>query len=112
MIRIFAMLSVVTFFFFVLLGLAGLIQSKIPASPGFSMKGFASSLSTEFFLDMMGMELPYINKGERPSSFSQKNVSWFVFKFLTDVNPHDPKSLMAREVPGMNKEQMIVLGET
>lgn len=42
-------------------------------------------------------------------TFSQHNVFHFAFRLLTDINPSDPKSLIASELPGMEKAKTTVL---
>ncbi|GIP39573.1 stage II sporulation protein P [Paenibacillus sp. J31TS4] len=95
-------LSVSTLLFFVLLGAAGYAQSYLRTSPVSSMKGLAASVSQEFFLDMMKLEIPHLkNETSSSSTFSQANMFSFVFRLLTNVNPNDPKTLIAHEVPGL-----------
>lgn len=73
------------------------------------MKGLASSLSSRFFISMVGMELPHMVPEKEMSSFSGKQMTNFVVQLLTDVNPSDPKSLVAREVPGLGADSPIPL---
>ncbi|CAG7634720.1 stage II sporulation protein P [Paenibacillus allorhizosphaerae] len=96
--------------FFILLGLLGYIQSKVTSTtPSSSMKGLASSVSSRFFMDMMGMEVPHLNTDRKAFTFSQSNVSGFLFSLLTDLNPKDPRTLIAREVPGMAQDRAVLL---
>ncbi|SET66841.1 stage II sporulation protein P [Paenibacillus sp. NFR01] len=87
--------------FFMLLGAGGIAGQKLNSSPAPSMKGLAASLSSGFFMELLGMELPHLPKGEQPSSFSGQKVTSFVFRLLTSVDPGDPKTLLSREVPGL-----------
>jgi stage II sporulation protein P len=73
------------------------------------MKGLAAAVTSGFFNDMIGMELPHYQKEAQRSTFSQRNVFSFVFRMLTDLNPNDPKTLLAREVPGLETEKTVVL---
>ncbi|GIP35864.1 stage II sporulation protein P [Paenibacillus sp. J2TS4] len=95
-------LSLSTLLFFVFLGLGGYAQSYLRNSPISSMKGLAAQVSNDFFIDMIGLEIPQLNR-ERESTFSGENVFGFVFRLITDINPKDPKTLLAREVPGLGK---------
>lgn len=97
--------------FFMLLGAGGLAGQKLNSSPIPSMKGLAASLSSGFFMDLLGMEVPHFPQGEEPSSFSGEKVTSFVFQLLTSVNPSDPKSLLSREVPGMAADDPFLLRE-
>lgn len=107
--RTFMLLAVGSLLFFVLLGLGGMAEQKINSSPVSSMKGFAGSLSSRFFIDMLGMEMPHLNKEKGTSTFSGENMTTFVFQMLTSVNPRDPKSLLAREMPGMGADDPVLL---
>jgi stage II sporulation protein P len=74
-----------------------------------TMKGIAVSISSQFFLDMMAMEVPYLTDAHTDSTFSQKNALSFAMHLLTNINPKDPKSLLAGEVPGMRSESTTLL---
>lgn len=104
----FVILSFLSLFMFVLLGVAGMLQSKLWTSPVSSMKGLAASVSSQFFADMIGMEIPDFQRRGESFTFSQKNVSSFMFQFLTNINPQDPKSLLAKEVPGMEDDTILL----
>lgn len=106
----FLLLSALSAVFFILLGAFGIAEKHMNTSPVSSMKGLASSLSSRFFIDMVGMELPHSSaKDDAPPAISGKQVTNFVFQLLTDVNPSDPKSLVAREVPGLGANNPILL---
>lgn len=110
--RMFVMLSAGTFAFFVLIGFVGYAQSQLNPSPVSSMKGLAASVSNEFFLDMLGLEVPHLVEQKSTSTFSQRNVFGFVFRMLTDINPRDPKTLISREVPGLGHDNSVLLRKT
>lgn len=95
--------------FFILLGLGGMAEQRLNSSPVSSMKGLAASLSSHFFIDMIGMEMPHMAASKEDSSFSGEKMSTFVFQLLTSVNPRDPKSLLAGELPGMRANQPVQL---
>ncbi|MCJ8011451.1 stage II sporulation protein P [Paenibacillus sp. KQZ6P-2] len=107
--RTFLLLTLGSFIFFVLLGLGGMAEHKLNSSPVSSMKGFAASLSSKFFMDMLGMELPHLDKEKGASTFSGEKMTTFVFQMLTSVNPRDPKSLIAKEMPGMGANDPVLL---
>ncbi|MNO86137.1 Stage II sporulation protein P (SpoIIP) [compost metagenome] len=95
--------------FFMLLGAGGLAGQKLNSSPIPSMKGLAASLSSGFFMELLGMEVPHLPQGKEPSAFSGEKVTSFVFQLLTSVNPSDPKSLVSREVPGLAADDPFLL---
>lgn len=97
--------------FFMLLGAGGLAGQKLNTSPVPSMKGLAASLSSGFFMELLGMEVPHLPKGDEPSAFSGPKVTSFVFRMLTSVDPGNPKSLLSREVPGLAADDPFLLRE-
>lgn len=101
--KMYLVLTACTFLIFMMVGAIGYGQHRMKLSPVSSMKGLAASVSNSFFLDMLGLEVPHLSE-TRPhtvSTFSQDNVLGFVFRLVTDINPRDPKTLLAREVPGL-----------
>ncbi|MDP4097020.1 stage II sporulation protein P [Paenibacillus sp. P96] len=115
MIRVMAMghtlvvLVIGTALFFVALGLGGIVENRLQSSPVSSMKGFAAAVSSSFFADMLGMEIPHLDADKRVSAFSAEQMTTFAFQLLTGVNPQDPKSLVAREIPGMAAGNPVLL---
>ncbi|WP_019422538.1 stage II sporulation protein P [Paenibacillus sp. OSY-SE] len=107
--RTFVLLSIGSAVFFIVLGLGGLVEQKLESSPLSSMKGVAAQLSTRFFVDMMAMEMPKLPKGEGEASLSRNQVAQFLVQLATNVNPFDPKSLLAGEVPGLDRDAAIPL---
>lgn len=107
--RTLLLLMMISALFFAVLGLGGLAEKKLNNSPVSSMKGFAGSVSSRFFVDMLGMEMPHLTRKEQNTAISGENLTSFVFQLLTNVNPQDPKSLIAREMPGMGANQPVLL---
>ncbi|WP_145045733.1 stage II sporulation protein P [Paenibacillus xylanexedens] len=107
--RTLLLLMIISILFFIVLGLGGMAEKQLNNSPVSSMKGFASTVSSRFFVDMLGMEVPHLTQKEQTSAFSGENLTTFVFQLLTNVNPQDPKSLIAREMPGMGSNQPVLL---
>ncbi|MFC3802869.1 stage II sporulation protein P [Cohnella sp. GCM10012308] len=106
--RAFLLLSFCSMVMFVLLGLGGILQIKLAASPAQSMKGFAASVSDTFFSSMLGLELPQMDKKGGGSRMDGERIAAFLLRFLTDVNPGDPKSLLAAEMPGAGGDEPIL----
>lgn len=107
--RTLALLAAGSLLFFVLLGAGGMAGQKLGASPAPSIKGMAASLSSAFFTELLGMEVPHLPKPDGESPFSGAKITSFVFQLLTSVDPHDPKSLLSREVPGMAADNPVLL---
>jgi stage II sporulation protein P len=106
--RAYFVLSVCSMVLFVLLGLGGMAQKSLISSPVQSMKGFAASVSGQFFKSLLGMELPRMDSGEG-SPFHASRMAAFLLRFMTDLNADDPKSLLALEMPGMDKDHSVLL---
>lgn len=102
-------LLLVTFLFFVGTGAIGYMQAKLNTSPVSSMRGMAASVSSAFFMDMLSMEVPHLKKDNQETAMSRQNVLGFVFRFLTDINLSDPKTLLAREVPGLGRDNAVLI---
>ncbi|MBB3108957.1 stage II sporulation protein P [Paenibacillus phyllosphaerae] len=112
--RMFMLLSLGSMVMVLVIGVGAIIQQKSSSSPVSSMKGFAASVSEGTFNDILAMEMPGADDGSTSSSISTKQMSAFLVQVLTDINPNDPKSLLAREYPGMNAESAVLIrpGET
>lgn len=95
--------------FFMLLGAGGLAGQQLNSSPAPSMRGLAASLSSGFFMELLGMEVPHLPERQEPSAFSGEKVTSFVFRFLTSIDPGDPKSLLSREMPGLAADDPFLL---
>lgn len=100
--RTFIFLSISSAMFFIVLGLGGMIEHKFGSSPLSSMKRIAIQLSTRFFVNMMAMEVPHLPQGKEAVTLTSEQVVKFFVWLITNVNPLDPKTLLAGEVPGMN----------
>lgn len=108
-VRAYFILSLCSMAVFIVLGLAGILQRSYAVSPVQSMKGFAASLSGQFFESLLGMELPHMQTDPDSSPFQTGKMAVFLFRFLTDLNPNDPKSLLALEMPGMSPDRSVLL---
>ncbi|WP_442603670.1 stage II sporulation protein P [Paenibacillus sp. KN14-4R] len=109
LVKIFVISTMTTLAIFLLIGIGGIIQSKATNSPVSTVKGLMASVSNQFIVDILGMEVPHLQKDAMRFTFSQKNVFQFMFRFLTNIDPQDKKSLMAREMPGMSIGNTTVL---
>jgi stage II sporulation protein P len=101
--------SVSTLLVIVIVSLSSVLQSKSGGSSVSSFKGLAANVSNQFFVDMLGMEVPGLKQESTDFTFSGKNILYFMVRFLTDLNPADPQSILAHEIPGMNAGRTTVL---
>lgn len=109
MARLFVVMTSATLMFFVGAFLVGFAQSQAGAKPAASMKDLAAQVSDEFFLELIGLEVPHFHNDDAPSALTQKSVFGFLFRLLTDINPGDPKTLLARELPGLGDDDAVLL---
>ncbi|MCL6458349.1 MAG: stage II sporulation protein P [Gorillibacterium sp.] len=109
MTKTFGALSLYTLLLFILLGLAGYANAKFDRVPLSPMKGWAASISNDFFIDAMGLEIPHLQKNPQASVFSEANIFGFAFRLLTDINLSDPRTFLAREVPGLASDKTVLL---
>lgn len=107
--RALLLLILVSALFFVLLGLSGMAERRLNTSPVSSMQGFAGSISSGIFMDVLGMEIPHLAQGKQQSTLTSEQVTSFVFELLTGVDPLNPKSLIASQVPGMASNKPVLL---
>jgi stage II sporulation protein P len=106
--RTFAALSVCSMLFFVAAGLAGMAHKQSSSSDMSSLTGFAAAISSAFFSNMLGMEMPAFEPDPDGAVTGSDTASFFV-RLLTDINLSDPKSLMAGEMPGMGDDSAFLL---
>ncbi|GIO14829.1 hypothetical protein J19TS2_43840 [Cohnella xylanilytica] len=102
-------LSLCSMLVFLLLGLGGMLQNSLASSPVQSMRGFAASVSGTFFASLLGMELPHMEKQVEKSPFSAERMAAFLVRFLTDLNPDDPKSLLELGMPSVGRDSAVLL---
>lgn len=106
--RAFSFLSLSSMIFFIVLGAAGILHQQSTSSPIHSMKGFSAAVSSGFFGDMMEMEMPSFKSGLESDSFTNKEISTFLMRTLTSINPDDPSGLLSAELPGMHNDSFLI----
>jgi len=101
--------SISTLLVIVIVSLSSMLQSKSDTPSINSFKGLAAAVSNQFFVDMLGMEVPGLKQGSMNFTFSGKNILYFMVRFLTDLNPENPQSALTHEIPGLSSGQTTVL---
>ncbi|GLX69193.1 stage II sporulation protein P [Paenibacillus glycanilyticus] len=107
--KTFMVLAISSMLFFVAIGLAGMAHQHSLSAPVSSMAGFASSVSSGFFGDMLEMEMPQFHSSKSGEELSGTQISSFLLRLMTNVNPGDPRSLVAGEIPGMNADSSFLI---
>lgn len=107
--KAFIALSLCSMVLFILLGLGGMLQKTFPVSPAESMRGLAASLPRHMFQSLLSMELPNMKTQADGSPLQADKMAAFLLRFVTGINPGDPKSLIAQEMPGMDRDHSVLL---
>ncbi|WP_219836275.1 stage II sporulation protein P [Paenibacillus sp. R14(2021)] len=107
--RTFALLSLGSMVLVLVVGIGVIVQQKASTSPMSTMKGFAASVSGGLFSDMLAMEMPGTAKADTKSSITGRQISSFLIRLLTDINPDDPKSLLASQYAGLYSDTFTLI---
>lgn len=98
--RIFAAYVGIALLLFALAAATALWQTHASVTPKTAMKRMAATVSPQFFIDMIGLESAALKRpGE--TTFSGGKVGGYLAEMLLHVNPVEPKSLLASEMPGL-----------
>ena len=104
-VRLFGVLCLFTLLIFVLVGTALFIYERVSGDSAAVVKGLAPAVSSELFADMIVMELSgFTVEHDKAHMLSSGHVLSYMAQLLTNVNPRDPKSLIAGEIPGIRDE--------
>ena len=104
--RTFALLSVFTFAAFVSAGLTAMALGSSTAD--WPAGGAASALPDGVLAQAAGMELPSFG-AEREGRIDGRKALSFLFRFATGINPHQPRSLLVSELPGLENGRAVLL---
>lgn len=108
MTKMYVALSFLTLVIFMLISTGSMIFSQFFASPYPSMKGVASTVSNRLFVDMLAMEVPMLRNEQKSSTLDAAQVAPFLFRYFTQMDPADPKSLIAVEIPGISEQTTLL----
>jgi stage II sporulation protein P len=108
--RVLATLSLFSAALFAALGLGGMLQNRWAASPSQTMKGLAASVPSSYFAAMLGLELPGMEPAQRADApLDGARMTSFLMRFVAGLDPDDPAGLLARELPGADRERAVLL---
>lgn len=107
--KAFIVLSLCSMILFILLGVGGMLQKTLSAYPVQSMRGLAASLPGQVFQSLLSMELPNMETEGDGAVLQADKTAAFLLRFVTGINPGDPKSLIAQEMPGMDRDHSVLL---
>lgn len=104
--RTFSSLIVCTLFFFIVISMGSYINTRSGIAPSSSMKALASSLPTNVFAAMVGMEVPHGENDKTLLTFSQQNIFTSLFRLATGFHWSDPKTWLASEMTGLSSREL------
>ncbi|MGZ9584982.1 stage II sporulation protein P [Paenibacillus marinisediminis] len=108
--RTFLWMTVATAVFIIVISIGGIVGQQLQTSPASAMKGLASHLSAQWFVQLLALELPTMNvEGGEEISITKRDVANMLFRLVTNVNPLDPKTLLAGELPGAASDSSVLL---
>jgi len=73
---------------------------KLDESPIRGLDAAAAQLPSRFFADMLSLEITNMSAIRGETSFSGKNVTSFLTRLTTGIDPADPRTLTAQILPG------------
>jgi stage II sporulation protein P len=110
--RMFVMLACLTLCILLISGIGLVLQNQWSKQPVLSMKGLAPSMSSQFFADMLRMEIPGLADNQSEAyTFSNGNVFGFLVQLFTNVNLKDTRTYIAAEIPGIREDIVPLKGQ-
>lgn len=73
---------------------------KLDPPPIRGLDSAAASLPSPFYADLLSMEVAGLHSERERSSFSARNVTSFLTRLTTGIDPGDPRTLAAQLLPG------------
>lgn len=108
--KTFLWMTVVTGVFMTVIGIGGIVGQQFPTSPVSTLKGIASQLSAQWFVQMLAIEVPTMTtKDGEEATLSKRDIASLFVRLTANVNPLDPKSMIAGELPGAAGERSVQL---
>lgn len=77
---------------------------KLDAPPIQGLPAAAAALPSEFYADLIRLEISRMEKTPESHSFSARNVTFFLTRLTTGVHPEDPRTIAAQLLPGGHGE--------
>lgn len=105
---IFILLSAGSFTLFVVIGFTVWLFSEWSVSPDTTMKGITAEVPDEMLVELLAMEVASFHREAEQASLSSRNISQMLFTSLTGINPFDPRSMLAYEITGLNREKTVL----
>ncbi len=107
LIKIYLTVTLLTVVLFVLTAFSGVFQDMMESERQPPLHNLVSALSIDWLKAALSNELP--GASVRNQHFSWERTVRFLFEWSTHLNPFEPKSLLAAGVPGMERQQAVLL---
>ena len=107
--RSFLYMALASAVFFIVISLGGLAGQHLMSSPTSSMQGFVSQMSAQWFVQMLSLELPKMEPSEGELALSKRDAAEMLVRLVANVNPYDPKTVLAGELPGASRDSSVLL---
>ncbi len=107
LIKIYFVVTLLTAILFVLTAFSGVFQDTIQSNRQPPLHHVVTALSSDWLMAALSNELP--STFVREQHFSLERTVRFLFEWSTHLNPFEPKSLLAAGVPGMERQQAVLL---
>jgi stage II sporulation protein P len=104
-----AVLSAAMMVVYVLAGAGSYFQSRHVHSPPQTMRGLTAAFPSQLFVDMLALEAGPVSSGRPAMDLSPRGIVNGLFRFVTNVNPADPRTLLASELPGVEADRVVPL---
>lgn len=98
---IYIILAMCTLSVFIVLGAAGLAQSKLGAISPYAMRHMAEGMSTPVLKSMLAMEVPHLRQHTVLAPSSPSNAFHALLQFVVPIERTEPWTIIASEVPGL-----------
>lgn len=108
-VRWLAMLSAAMLAVYVVAGVGSYLQSRHVHPPSQTMRGLAAAFPSQLFVDMLALEAGPISASRPAMDVSPRSIAHVLFRFVTNVNPADPRTLLVSELPGLEADRLAPL---
>ncbi|TVX94332.1 stage II sporulation protein P [Paenibacillus agilis] len=107
--RMFMLMAVASAAFFIVIGIGVIAEQKAQSTPLAGMKGIAAQMPTQLFMNAIAMEMSGVPASAQQLQWDSKDAARLLVRLMTNMNPLDPKTLLAGELPRANREQTVPL---
>ncbi|WP_051217516.1 stage II sporulation protein P [Paenibacillus assamensis] len=107
--RMFMLMAVASAAFFIVIGIGVIAEQKVQSTPLAGMKGMAAQMPAQLFMNAIAMEMPGVPDSAQQLQWNSKDAARLLVRLMTNMNPLDPKTLLAGELPRANREQTVPL---